>query len=72
MNALALLGQVAFGGIGTGQLLIYAVVIAACLGIVFLAMGHFGVRVPPVVMNIFWIVLIAFVAIVAIRLVLSM
>ena len=62
----------AVSGVGLGQLLIYVVVIAACIGIVFLALQQFGVSIPPFAVRIFWIVVCAFLAIVAIRFVLSM
>ena len=62
----------AVSGVGLGQLLIYVVVIAACIGIVFLALQQFGVSIPPFAVRIFWIVVCAVLAIVAIRFVLSM
>lgn len=54
------------------QLLILVIVIAACLGILFVCLRQFGVQIPAFVVTIFWIVVCAFVAIVAIRFVVSM
>ena len=76
MNALLLpLAQVAgggFGGVGLAQVLIYIIVIAAAIGILFLALKYFGVQIPPIAVQIFWICLVAFLAIVAIRFLLSL
>jgi hypothetical protein len=63
------------GGMGAwslGEILIAIVVIAACVGIVMVALRTFGVSIPSWVVSIFWIVCCAFVAIFAIRLILSM
>ena len=62
----------ALAGVGLGQLLIYVVVIAACVGLVYVALQQFGVAIPPFAVKIFWIVVCAFLVIVAIRFVLSM
>lgn len=61
-----------FGGVGIGQLLIYVVIIAACVALVYVALRQFNVTIPPWVIQVFWIVVVAFVVIFAIRLVLSM
>jgi hypothetical protein len=64
------------GGWGSGwslmQIIITIIVIAACIGIMFVALRQFGVQIPPFVVTIFWIVVAAFVAIFAIRLIMSM
>ena len=57
---------------GLTEILIAIVVFAAAIGIVYLALQYFGVEIPPVVVKIFWIVVIAFVAIVGIRFVLTL
>lgn len=54
------------------QLLILVVIIAACVGILYVALQQFGVAIPRFVVLIFWIVVCAFVAIAAIRFVASM
>ncbi len=54
-----------------GQILIAIVVIAACCALVFVALRQFGISIPSWVAQIIWIVVIAFLVIVAIRLVLS-
>jgi hypothetical protein len=70
-----LLAQVA-GGVGAGwtlgSILIAIIVLAACVGIVFVAVHAFGLNIPPWVIQIFWICVVAFVAIIAIRFVLSL
>lgn len=48
------------------HILIMVVVVAACIGIVLIALKQFGVQVPDFVVRILWIVLCAIVAIVAI------
>lgn len=55
-----------------GEVLIAIVVVAAVVGIAYLALQQFGIAVPPVVVKIFWIVCVAVVAIVAIRFLLSL
>jgi len=59
-------------GLSIGQLLIYVVVIAACIALVYVALRQFGVAIPGWVVQVFWIVAVAFVVICAIKLVLSM
>lgn len=49
------------------QVLIAIIVIAAAVGIMYAALQYFGVAIPPIVVRIFWIVVIAVVAIVAIK-----
>ncbi len=61
-----------FAAMSLVDILIWVVVLAACVGIVYLAMQYFGVGIPPVIVKIFWIVVIACLAIMAIRVVLSM
>jgi len=65
-----ILAQVA--GYSFVHILIMVIVVAACVGIALVAMRQAGIAVPPFVVQIFWIVLAAFVAIFAIRLVMSM
>lgn len=67
-----LLADVVFGGWGFGQVFIAIVVVAAVLGIVWVALREFGVVVPAFVLRIFWIVVCAVVAVVAIKFVLSL
>lgn len=53
------------------DLLIAIVVVAAVVGVVVVALRVFGVVIPSWVVQIFWIVACAFIAIVAIRLIVS-
>jgi len=49
------------------DLLVAVVIVAACIGIMYIALRVFGVTVPPWAVQIFWIVVVAIVAIFAIR-----
>lgn len=69
---IAILANAAVGGWSIGDILIAVVVIAACAGILYAALQYFEVVIPPVVVKIFWICVIACVAILAIRFVLSL
>ncbi len=60
------------GGWGIGQIAIAIVIIAAVVALVYVALNQFGVGIPAWVIKIFWILVVAFVVILAIRLVLSM
>lgn len=73
MNLPALLAQmrINFQAWTLEGILIAVVVIAAAVGIVLVAIRVFGIEIPSWVVHIFWIVVVAFVAIVAIRLVFS-
>ena len=71
MNALlAVSGPLA--NYSLGQILISVVVIAACVAIVLVAVRYFGIAIPSWAVSIFWIVIVACVAIFAIRFVLSL
>jgi len=54
------------------HLLVMVVVIAACIGIVLIALRQFGVSIPPFMIQIFWICLCAVIAIFAIKFVAGM
>lgn len=54
------------------ELCIAIVVVAACVGLVYVALNKFGVAIPDWVAQVFWIIVVAFVVIFAIRLVSSM
>ena len=59
-------------GLSLGQIAVYAIVIAAVVAIVWIAMRAMGVQPPGWAVQVFWVVVIAIVCILAIRLVLSM
>jgi len=59
-------------GVSIPQLLIYVVIIAACAGLVYVALRQFGVAIPDWVIQVVWITVVAFVIIFAIKLVSSM
>lgn len=54
-----------------GEMLIWVVVIAACIALTYVALRKFNVQIPDWVIQVFWIVVVALVVIFAIRLVLS-
>jgi hypothetical protein len=70
MNALLALAPV--GAWGIGEWIIAIIVIAACVGVMYVALNYFGVQIPPWAIRIFWIVVVACVAVFAVRLMLSM
>ncbi len=51
---------------------IMIVIIAAVVALVYVALSQFGVSIPEWVKHVFWIIVVAFVVIFAIRLVMSM
>ncbi len=75
-NALTLFAVALFaagpGAWGITEIIIAVIVIAACIGILFVALRQFGVAIPGFAVQIFWICVCAFVAILAIRFVLSL
>lgn len=54
-------------GMPLSELLVWVVIIAACIALVYVALRRFGVAIPPWVVEVFWIVVVAVVVIVAIR-----
>jgi len=59
-------------GVSFGQLAIFVVVAAAVIALVYIALTQFGVSIPTWVTQVFWVLVVAFVVIIAIKLVLSM
>ncbi len=68
---LSLIGQAAFAGASIGQIAIYAIVVLAVVAIVYAAAKAMDVPIPSWVIRFFWIIVIAFVAIMAVKLVVS-
>jgi len=62
----------AIWGYSIGEIAIAIVVIAAIVAIVIVALRYFEVSPPPWVVKIFWICVVAFVAIVAIKFLVSL
>lgn len=62
----------AMGGWSIGEIVIAIVVIAAVVAVCYVALNQFGVSIPPWVIRIFWICIVAVVAIFAIRFLLSL
>lgn len=63
----ALFAAVNFQTWGITDFLIAIVIVAACVGIMYVALRVFGVTIPAWVVQIFWICICACVAIAAIR-----
>jgi hypothetical protein len=59
-------------GYSLGQLAIAVVIIAAVVALVYVALRQFGITIPPWVVQVFWIIVVAFVVIAAIKIVLGM
>lgn len=59
-------------GWGIVEIVIAIIVIAAVVGIMYIALQQFGVVIPPFVVKIFWIVVCAVIAILAIRFLLTL
>jgi hypothetical protein len=55
-----------------GEIIIAIIVIAACVGILYVALQQFGVAIPGFVVRIFWICVCAALAIIAIRFLLGL
>ncbi len=55
-----------------GDILIAIVILAAVVGIVYLALQYFGVPIPGIVVKIFWIVVVCVIAVLAIRFLLAL
>ncbi len=54
------------------QVVIFIIILCGVFGVLFVVMKQTGVQIPPWIMTIFWIVVVCFVAIFAIRLLMSM
>lgn len=61
-----------FPGWTVGKIAVLIVVCLALAALVFVASTAFGVAIPPWVMHCIWIVVVAFVVILCIKLVMSM
>lgn len=57
---------------GVGSIAILVVVIAAVVALVYIALRQFQVTIPAWVVQVFWVLVVCFVIIFAIRLVLTM
>lgn len=62
----------AFFGLSFGEVAIALVIIGAILGVLYLALQEFGVPIPGFFIKALWIILIAVVAVLAIRFLMSL
>jgi hypothetical protein len=67
-----LLANAPFWGLNIGELAILIIVIAGIVGIVFLVLREMGIAIPAFVIRIFWIVVCIFLAVLAIRFLMTM
>lgn len=61
-----------YGQYGILQMLIWVVIIGACCGVAYVALQQFGVKIPPALVTVLWILIVAAVAIFVIRLLAGM
>lgn len=54
-----------------GQIAIYIVIVAAICALVFIALRQFNLSIPAWVQQVFWVLVVLFVVIFAIKMVLS-
>lgn len=59
-------------GMSLGQLLIWAVILAAAVALVLVALRQFQIPIPAWVVQCFWIVVVAVVVVFLIRLLMSL
>jgi len=55
-----------------GELVIAIIIICGIIGVAYVALDYFGIKIPPWLLKIIGIVVVCFVAILAIRLLMSM
>ncbi len=60
------------GGYSLIQMIIFIIILCGVIGILFVVLRQTGVNIPPWIVTIFWIVVVCFVAIFAIKLLMSM
>lgn len=72
MNMLLALWNGPIQNWGFVDLAIFVVIVAAIVALVYVALRQFGITIPQWVQTVFWIVVVAFVIIFAIRLVAGM
>lgn len=68
----ALLAMAPAGAWGMQEWIIFAVVVAAVVGIVYAAFQYFGIPIPPILLKIVGIVAVAAFAIICIRFLFSL
>jgi hypothetical protein len=59
-------------GMGWGEIAIAVVIIAAVIAIVYIALRQFGVTPPPWFIQVLWVLAVAFICVLAIRILLSL
>jgi hypothetical protein len=69
---MALLAQAALGGYSLMQIAVFVIVIAAACAIVFVILRQMGVEIPGFIVQILWILLAAFVGILALYFLVSL
>lgn len=59
-------------GYSIAEIAIFIVVVAAIVALVYIALRQFGLGIPEWVKQVFWVLVVAFVVIIAIKLLVSM
>ena len=72
MRHLSLLGLAPIGQWSIVEFIIAAIIVIAVIAVLFIYLRAQGVTLPPWIIQIFWVVVAAFVAIIAIRFLMSM
>jgi hypothetical protein len=60
------------GSWGLAHMAIAVVIVAAVVALVYVALNNFGIGIPAWVVQVFWILVVAFVVIAAIKFILTM
>lgn len=72
MGALALFSYVAFGSWSLAQILIAIIIVAGCVAVTWIVLRNLGIGIPGWVVQIFWVCVLVFVAILAIKFLMSL
>ncbi len=68
---LMLIAQAGFP-LSVGHIAIMVVVVAAIVALVYIALNQFGIAIPPWVVSAFWVLVVAFCIVFAIKLAMTM
>jgi hypothetical protein len=72
MSTLMLLSQVGFGGFTVAHWAIIIIIIAAVIAVMYVGLNKMGVAIPDWVIKIFWILVVAIVCIIAIKILIGL
>jgi hypothetical protein len=66
------LADIGFHGIGIGQLVIYAIIVAGIVAVLYVVLQKLGVAIPGWVIQLFWIVVVVVVGVFVVRFLMSL